>query len=418
MSGAIAATALLGPDVAARQRAALKFTTFILFACLILQRFGLPFGGGKSFSVVGPIGLALAGWGVLTGTLAFDRNRLAAYVALVVLALAGVAWHAMHPGGPMGEVSMISLYQFLLLTAFATVTFAEPVEERRFCHEVNRWFAVVAVAGVLQFLLQFVGLRVFAFDGIFPASILFEFGYNSAIPTGIGDTLKSNGLFLVEPSVFSQVMALALIIEVLALRRMAFLALFITGFLMSFAGTGWIVLASFVAAAALALGWRGIAIAAGILVVATVVMAIVLTLAPDVGGALGARMDEISRPATSGHLRFITPFWALSDALLIEPSAAFIGLGGGISERMPLAYEYDVNTPIKIALEYGFPALVAYVALFVLGAKSIVQRAILVPVLVMCFVTGAYQQFPPVLFMVLLLVSVARLRTDPAPAPR
>ena len=239
-----------------------------------------------------------------------------------------------------------------------------------------------------------------------------------SIPTGIGDSLKSNGLFLVEPSVFSQVMALALIFEVLAFRRVAFLVLFTTGFLMSFAGTGWIVLASFVAAAALALGWRGIAISAGILVIGTVVMAAVLTLAPDVGGAIGQRMDEISRPATSGHLRFITPFWALSDALAIEPSAAFIGVGSGVSERMPLVYEYDVNTPVKIGLEYGFPALVAYVLLFILGPKSTVQRAIVVPVLVMCFVTGAYQQFPPVLFLVLLLVSVARLRPDQAPASR
>ena len=389
----------------------------MLFACLILQRFGLPFGG-KTFSVVGPIGLALAGWGVLNGTLAFDRGRLAAYTALVALALAGVAWHAMHPGGSMGEVSMQSLSQFLLLTAFACVTFAEPVEERRFFREVNRWFAVVAVAGILQFLLQFIGIRVFAFTGIVPDVFLFEFGYNSTIPTGIGDSLKSNGLFLVEPSVFSQVMALALIFEVLALRRVAFLALFTTGFLMSFAGTGWIVLASFVAAAALALGWRGIAISAGILVIGTAVMAVVLTLAPDVGGAIGQRMDEISRPATSGHLRFITPFWALSDALAIEPSAAFIGVGSGVSERMPLVYEYDVNTPVKIGLEYGFPALAAYVLLFVLGPKSAVQRAIVVPVLVMCFVTGAYQQFPPVLFLVLLLVSVARLRPDQAPASR
>ena len=417
MSGALAASASFGRDAAERQRAAVRFTAFMMFACLILQRFGLPFGGGKSFSVVGPIGIGLAVWGLLNGTLAFNRNRLAAYVALVILALAGVAWHAMHPGGPMGDVSMISLYQFLLLSALACVTFAEPVEEGLFFREVNRWFAVVAVAGVLQFVLQFVGIRVFYFAGIVPDSLLFEFGYNSMIATS-GGFYKSNGLFLVEPSVFSQVMALALIIEVLKFRRLAFLALFTTGFLMSFSGTGWIVLASFVLAAGLGLGWRGIGIVAGMLVIGTAVMGVVLTLAPDVGNALTDRMDEISRPMTSGHLRFITPFWALSDALIIEPSAALIGVGSGVSERMPLAYDYDVNTPVKIALEYGFPALVAYVLLFVLGAKSMVQGAIIVPVLVMAFVTGAYQQFPPVLFMVLLLVSVAHLRPDQVPAPR
>lgn len=401
------------------QVGAIWFTAGILFAALILQRFGLPLGG-KAFSLVGPIGLGLAAWGVFNGTLAFDRGRLAAYCALAACAVLGLAWHALSPAGFGGSgANLESLSQFLLLTGFACLTFAQPVDERRFFREVNRWFAVVAAAGVLQFVLQFVGLRVFSFTGIVPGVLLFEFGYNLVIPTGIGDTLKSNGFFLVEPSVFSQVMALALIIEVLAFRRVAFLCLFVAGLLTSFAGTGWIVLGSFVAAAGLGLGWRGLAIAAGMVLVVAVLFGVVSNFAPDVAGAFQQRMDEISRPGTSGHRRFITPFWLLDDTLSAAPSAALLGLGSGVSERLTLPYAYDVNTPIKIGLDYGFPALLTYVLLFVMGRKSPIQAAILVPAAVMFFITGSYQQFPPMLFLVLLLTSVARLRpSQAAPASR
>lgn len=412
------AAAPSGRAAADAQVGALRFTAGILFAALVLQRFGFPFPG-KPVNIVGPIGIGLAAWGVLNGTLAFDRGRLAAYCALAACAMLGLAWHALSPSGFGEGANLQSLSQFLLLTSFACLTFAEPVDERRFFREVNRWFAIIAVAGVLQFVLQFVGLRVFAFTGIVPDALLYEFPYNLQIPTGFSDALKSNGFFLVEPSVFSQVMALALIIEVLAFRRVAFLCLFVAGLLTSFAGTGWIVLGSFVAAAGLGLGWRGLAIAGGMVLVVAVLFGVVSTFAPDVAGAFQQRMDEISRPSTSGHRRFITPFWLLDDTLTSTPSAALLGLGSGISERLTMPYAYDVNTPIKIALDYGFPALLIYVLLFVMGRKSPVQAAILVPAAVMFFITGSYTQFPPMLFLVLLLTSVARLRTDQAaPASR
>lgn len=412
MANSVAVAPLLERVVVDTQRTAMRFTTAILFCCLILQRFGLPASASKSASLVGPVGIALAVWGLLNGTLSFHRGRLVAYLALVALALAGVAWHVLQPNGVGSEISMQSLSQFLLVTAFACVTFTEAVDERRFFREVNRWFAIIAVAGILQFLLQFVGIRIFAFAGFVPDQLLYEFGYNSQIPIGIGETFKSNGFFLVEPSVFSQVMALALIIEVLAFRRVPALCLFITGLLMSFAGTGWIVLATFAVAVALGLGWRGLAIAAGMVLVVATLAGAAITFAPDIADAVSQRMDEISRPGTSGHLRFVTPFWLLDDTLKSNPSAGVIGLGSGVSEHLDLPYEYDVNTPVKIGLEYGFPALFFYVLLFVLGRKSPVQAAILLPLLVVCFVTGAYQQFPPVLFLVLLLASVARLRWD------
>ena len=388
--------------------AALLFSSCLLFSCLFLQRFGLPLGG-KGFSIVGPIGLSLAALFTLSGTLGLGTVRFVAFLILGALALVGVAWHALYPGHLGQEPNLQSLAQFLLLSAFGTLSFAVRVDEGRFFRLVNTWLAFIAVAGLVQFLLQLVGVRVFAFTGIIPDGLLYEAGWNLVIPVGTGDLLKANGFFLVEPSVFSQLMALGLVIEVLAFRRPRFLLLFFAGLLLSFSGTGWIVLGGFLVAAVVGMGWRGIATGAATAAVLAVALAGAAYAFPDLASTLQSRTDEITRPGTSGHLRFVTPFWITEDGLTETPSAAAIGIGAGVSERLTPVYEYDVNTPVKILLEYGTPALIAYTLLFVGGRKSPIQRRILVPVLVIIFIAGAYQQFPPMLFLLLLLVSVARL---------
>ena len=147
------------------------------------------------------------------------------------------------------------------------------------------------------------------------------------------------------------------------------------------------------------------------MLILTLAVGAALFLAPDVGAALEERLDEIRRPGTSGHARFITPFWLLSDIMGPEPLRLLVGIGSGTSETINLTYDYDVNTPIKVALEYGVPALICYVLLFVLGRRTVLQKALVVPATVLVLVTGGYQQFAPILFPIFLITCVARLRT-------
>lgn len=394
------------------QRQALLLSGIILFASLFLQRFGIPFGV-KPLNVVGPLGLGVAVYGLIRGTLAFQTTRLVTFLVLTALLLAGMIHQVTSPNGIAGPPIINSLLQFLLLTSFATLTFAAPVDEARFFRQVTGFLAIIAVAGLLQFAAQFVGISIFAFSDFLPASMLFETGYNLKIGTGVGLTLKSNGFFLVEPSVFSQIMALALIIEILAFRRIGYLVLSMAGLVLSLSGTGWIVLASFILATGVGMGKRGLVIAFGTLLIITVAMILVVFLAPDIAAAFAERFDETARPGTSGFVRFVTPFWVLGDIMERDPVAAFLGIGAGVSERLTLPYEYTVNTPVKVAVEFGFPALVAYVLLFVSGRKSAIQGALVVPATVLILFGGGYQQFPPVLFLILLLIGVARLSPSP-----
>ena len=399
--------------VARTQGDALRFTTVLLGACLFLQRFGI-LAGTAPLSIVGPLGLALGAWGLARGTLVLHPARTAIYLGLVGLALLGAAWHATAPGTFDAAASTNSLLHFLGITAFATLVFAAPVDERAFFNRVSRLLAIVAALGIGQFAAQFVGLRLFAFTGLVPDSLLLENGYNLEIPVGVGDVLKSNGLFLIEPSVFSQFMAVGLMVEILTARRALYFALFTAGLLLSFSGTGWIVLASFFLFAGLRLGPRFLKAALVSACAIGIGVAVMALLAPDFATALSARLGEVSQPGTSGHMRFVTPFWLMSDVLAREPSALFAGIGAGVSEKLSLPYTFDVNTPVKVFLEFGLPLLLAYLALFWRAERTANQGALFVPCMMLFLFTGGYQQFPPVLFPVLLLLATARL----APAPQ
>ena len=395
------------------ERETLRLSGCLLFTVLFLQRFGLPFGA-KAISVVGPIGFLIAIVGLARGTLALDRNRMIGFLALTGLAMLGMLWQGTHPN-PFGTgANLNSLMQFLVLTSFAVLSFAYPVDEARFFGQVTRWFSWIAIAGIVQFVLQLVGIRIFRFTGILPASLLYEANYNLVIPAGIGSLLKSNGFFLIEPSVFSQVMALGIIIEVLTAQRPRMLGLFVAGLMLSFSGTGWIVLISFVLAAALSLGGRGVLLAAGTVLLLGLAATAAVLLAPGIEAAFSTRLNEFSMIGTSAHMRFVTPFWLMSNVLSRAPWAALLGIGSGASEALYLPYLYNVNTPIKVFLEYGLPALGAYLSLFLMNRRTPSQRALVFPAMVLFLFAGGYQQFPPVLFLILLLLCTARLRSAAA----
>jgi hypothetical protein len=380
----------------------------VVASALFLQRFAVP-AGSKAVSIVGPIGFAVAMLGVFNRSLSFSPQRLFLIMVMCLCAAFGALLNSTSPAIFTAPLNQESLFQFLILTSFAVLSFAYPIPERRFFHVIMTCLVIIAISGLLQFVAQFVGLRLFSFTGVLPKKILYEDGYNLVIGLGIGSLNKSNGFFLLEPSIFSQFMAMGLIIEILVERRPWVLVLLATGLVVSASGTGWIVLGGFLLGSVFSMGVRGIVLSAVVVVLVAVMFIGVIFLVPDLAGAITGRLDEFTRPGTSGHMRFITPFWLLSDVVSRSPGSLLFGLGGGVSERLTMPYEYVVNTPVKIGLEYGLPALVAYVALFCVGTKTPVQRTLTLPSLVLLLFTGGYQQFPPILFFVLLIISIANL---------
>ena len=386
------------------------FTWGTLFCCLVLQRFAIPAGGLK-ISVATPLVLGLAAWALASGTLVIERRRMALYCGLCAVALFSVATQINLPLAMAPRMSLTSLYYWLAITAFAVLRFRHSVSETAFFRLVSLVLAALAVAGLVQFVLQFVGISFFSFIGVVPDQFLIEEQYNVTIPIDRGLN-KSNGLFLVEPSVFSQFMAVGVVVEALYFRRAAFLALFFVALLSSMSGTGWMVVGSYIVVLAISAGRRGL-IGAILLAAGCALAFAALSVAlPDFADMMSGRVYEFTLPGTSGHERFVTPFLALQDLLNAAPWVSVTGVGPGASEQLMIPYIYHLNTPIKVLMEYGIFGLMLYLGLLTWGTRTKRQTTLLAPLMVLLLLTGGYHQFSPILFAVLLIGTVAFVHQD------
>lgn len=389
------------------------FTWATLFCCLVLQRFALPAGGALKISLATPLVLGLAAWGLASGTLVIERRRMALYFGLFSVAMFSVATQYELPLAIAPRMSLTSLAYWLAITAFAVLRFRRPMSEAAFFRIVSLSLAAIAVAGLVQFALQFVGVKFFAFQGIVPDNFLIEEQYAVTIPFEFGLN-RANGMFLVEPSVFSQFMAIGVVVEALYFRRLSFFALFFAALLSSVSGTGWMVVGSYILVLAVSSGVRGL-LGAALMTAGCAVAFIALgVVSPDTADLMTNRMSEFTLPGTSGHERFITPVWVLQSLIDAAPYSIVTGIGPGASEQIIVPYFYHLNTPVKVLMEYGVFGLGFYVCLLTWGTRTKRQTTLLVPLIVLLMFTGGYHQFSPILFACLLIGTVAFVQGDEA----
>lgn len=394
-----------------------SFSYAVLLICICLQRFAIPVLGGLKLNLATPLVLGLAVWGLANRMLALDRRRTAFFFGICAMAAISLAAQVSVPVAIAPRVSMPSFAYWLLITGFAVLRFREPMDEEAFFRIASFCLTALAIAGIVEFVLQFVGLRLFQFSGLVPDKFLIEDLYAVVIPFGDSAMLRSNGFFLVEPSVFSQFMAIGIVVETLYTRHsrhLLRLGLCFAGLLVSLSGTGWMVLGSFVIVLAFTSGSRGLLSAAILIIGIALALGIGLLVVPDVTNGILDRTSEFTLPGTSGNERFVTPFMALNAVLDAAPWTFFTGIGPGASEQILVPFFYRLNTPVKILLEYGIGGLFFYLALLISGSRPRRQWLLLTPLLTLLLIAGGYHQFSPALFFVLLLGTVATLRPSPA----
>lgn len=388
----------------------LRFASICLCIALFGNRLGIKIGS-SSLSFVAPVILVYAAFAFVKGTLRFHKARLSIFFLLVSLTVASVAVQVIEPDRFAAGFSLLSLVQFLILTSLVTLCFAEPLDEGDFYRRVNAIFALIAIAGIIQFVAQFAGFSMFSYKSILPENLTYETGYHVEIPVGIGSLLKSNGFFLLEPSIFSQFMAMALCTEILVLARARYMVLFLVALVVSFSGTGWIVLGSFVLTVAIGMKTRGLVLALATVGLLGGIMVVLAFAAPNVFDLFWGRIGEFGAPGSSAHSRFIAPFWALSDVISRAPWAFWAGIGAGAGARLTgITYEFSENTPVKLMIEFGILVMLAYTALLVTGGKTRMQAILLVPSVIMLMFTGENAQLPPVLYPILLMICIPTLK--------
>jgi hypothetical protein len=319
----------------------------MLVSTLFLQRFSLTFGNIFLELDLVPVAFILLGQ-FLSGKVVIQYDRLLWFLA------AGLAATCSLLLGSAG-VSSYSLFMVLCsLLIFSRPT--DPASYKRTLQAFQFLVLLLSCIGVVQFFAQFVldGRKLIMFYGIVP-DFLFGFYYaggeNTVHALSEGShILKSNALFLAEPSNFSQITAIGILIEVLEFRRPRYLLAMALGFLVAYSGTGMMTLLLFLPLA----GLRGKAGLSAV-VVAIFALGFFATGIIDLS-AFSSRVGEFQDPGSSGYGRFVAPFLLI--AHLFDTGSLLsllVGNGPGKAKDLNTTISYVASYPTwcKLFIEYG-----------------------------------------------------------------
>jgi hypothetical protein len=261
---------------------------------------------------------------------------------------------------------------------------------------------VFALLGIAQYGLQFlVNVRyLFPIENFVPNTFIVQnFNHQAAIAYGSHE-YRANGVFLLEPSFFSQMLAVAMVAELCTLGRVSRLAIFGLALLVSYSGTGIIVLAICLPLCLVSQRRWGLLLLGLIGLVAIIVLHEFFHV-----GRLLARVDEFTSIRSSGYGRFVGGFYLFDRFLWPDPWRTLFGYGAGSfighAAHDGIAGEMAL---FKIVFEFGLLGAVAYFGfLFACLLYSPAPRLLTLAVGITYLMNGIYIPFAHGLALSLLL---------------
>lgn len=420
-----AALAPNSPDRRSVLRSELICGLSILCATLMLKLSIPPFSDrGISISLfLLPV---VAFLGFASRALGIDATRLAIFLlltgALSVISLFGVT-----------ELSVSSLAMFTVVH-LPFVFGAKPTPgttaiATNIATSIHSTFLnlalVLAWCGIAQFFLQpVIDVRfLFPIENFFPSSLVVQHFNSQGIVEYGSQTYRANGVFLPEPSFFSQLMGIAIVLELCLRGRWHRLAVYGVALLSAAAGTGLLILAICVPLLILKRArWD-------LLLLAAVAIAVVGALGDSsYAGHLASRAGEFNANGSSAFARFIGGFYLFDQFLWNDPWRTLFGFGAGSFSELASHSHYSVaEMPLfKMILEFGLLGALLYFLvigyfLFSSPAPKLLSLAIAIAFLL----NGIYAAFAQALALGLLVWPFAGVsRVDRAaptpvePAPR
>jgi hypothetical protein len=322
--------------------------------------------------------------------LSFNSRMLTSYCLLILMYFMFTLYR---PGTPARYNGTLRAFQFVLL--------------------------ILSFLAVAQFFAQFFvdGRSLVEFYGVVPEFLLTSYYtgvVNTVIPITAGSSLiKSNAIFLVEPSTLSLITALGILIEVLEFRRLRYLFFLALSFLLSYSGTGLVLLLLFLPVAALA---KRRVLPYALLVI---IFAVVLLGSGIVDlSAFTSRTGEFEDPAASGFARYVAPFWLAGDYIhSATPGALLLGNGPGTAAAFASAswYSSTTGTWIKLFYEYGLMGSLVLILFFAGCLKETLCPKLIVAALIFSyfFLSGSLLSTPFLILMVVLLTLGGREAANP-----
>lgn len=379
-----------------------------LVGATLLSKFSVPPLGSRGIGLVFPLIFAALGFGLITGRLQFATQRLLLFlVALSVLGLIQV----LH--GEIFSLSSIALMAALGLTYVFTMRAGEAdvTGSLSFFRDLT---ATIALLGIVQFIVQFAGGLAIAFpiESYVPAAFRTQ-GFNNITPLYWGSSIhKANGIVMLEPSVFSQLCALGLIAELSGAARIPRLALFAGGLVVSYSGTGLLILAvSLPLFVVMHRRWD-------LLLHGLLLIGVVALLSEPLNiGALLDRTSEFSSRGSSGFARFVAWRELFADRLWSSTFHALFGYGAGSFVAASAGYEAAEMAYSKIIFEFGIVGGLLYFSFVLYCLLSAPVSVILrIAVAVCYFMNGSYSPSVTGIALTLLLWPARSPQRPTAPA--
>ena len=319
----------------------------LLVSALFLQRFSLRFG--KTFLALDlvPVAFILLHQ-FLSGKLLIHYDRLLWFLAVGLAATCSLLLHF--------KSTMLTSYSlFLILYSLMTLSRPSTADQYKSSLQVFQFLVMLlSCLAVAQFVAQFVvdGRRLIMFYGMVPDFLLpvpKNGGLNTIHPIEGSTLLKSNGLFLGEPSTLSQITALGILVEVLEFRRPRYMLLMVLGFLLAYSGTGLLTLLLFLPLA----GLRHGRVALSALLVVMFALGLFATGIIDLS-VFVSRSAEFEQTGSSGFARFVAPLeWAaeLFDTASLQTLVVGTGPGAGsnVATWLRPFYEYGIIGSFVVA---------------------------------------------------------------------
>ena len=381
----------------------------IILGCITIgQRFAVPldesqFGFGFLFCLLIVAMLALG------GRLTIEPSRIILYV----IGMSGCLLTLFFKRDAFSTISMMMLFVIYISYVFSyRINFGQYY---KILSSYQNLMLFCVWCGLAQFLIQFPLSSdfMFPFDMILPDSFFIP-EFNLRIP--ITEDLpyeKSTGLWFLEPSHFSQFLAFAVIIELRYFNRRKRLLLYLGSMVLSFSGTGFILLA-LVGTILIFVQRRISLILLGIMGIASIFL--FRDFFPF--SIFYERLSDFTNPLASGSGRFIAPYWVISDLLQQGRShILYWGLGPGELKQIVENTDYFVQDSswFKLLVEYGWVGLTFFMLFFLpsLFAKS-PDKILSTACLVQFMLLGGYLLSFYVHFLYLILVVWPELSHDEA----
>ena len=358
--------------------------SLIIGSITIIQRFAIPldesqFGFGFLLCLLITIGL------FFSGRLTVDPTRMILYTVAISGCLVTLFFQRI-------EISVTSL--LMLFVMYFSYSFSLKIYHYHYLSILSRFQDIIlfcAWCGLMQFCIQFVLSPdfMFPFDLILPEN-LFIPGFNLRIP--ITETLayeKSTGFWFLEPSIWSQFLAIAVIIELRYFNRIKRLAFYLGSMALCFSGTGPILLITVGAVLVIAQGRFGVMFLAILGIASIFIFKDVFPFS-----VFYDRLSDFSNAQASGSGRFIATYWVIGD-LLSEGryTDLFWGFGPGQLLLVISNTDYFVQDSswFKILLEYGVFGSIFFFTFFLISLfRNSPDKIISLACLVQFMLLGGY----------------------------